>query len=153
VLLSGTMLLKSDCLEDLRPSFQCSKSSLVPCYLVILIDEVFADWSDNVSLLRFVERDLISDCSFQGLPSLCRDWLDRTLTLILLISWKHDTSSERSHCVLSRPSLSNHRVCHWVSHQFLFSTRWSDNVFLFTLSRLLPALWVSYHIFLLALLS
>jgi len=69
-----------------------------------------------------------------------------TLTSILMISWKLNVPVERSGYQLSVPCPCNHCVCHRVSHLFLFSPGWSDSVFHFMWSWLLPAFsYVSPH--------
>jgi len=87
------ILLKSVCLEDSRPFLLCITHSLVHRQRLHLL----LYWPDNGDFVWFVESDvvtwrhhlgIISDWLFQGFLSLHCNWLDGTLTSILLIGWK-----------------------------------------------------------------
>jgi len=107
------ILLKSVCLEDSRPFLLCITHSLVHRQRLHLL----LYWPDNGDFVWFVESDvvtwrhhlgIISDWLFQGFLSLHCNWLDGTLTSILLIGLKLDISFERFNWALSKPCLVDH---------------------------------------------
>jgi len=68
---------------------------------------------------------------------LCRDWIDRTLTSILLIGWKLNASVWKSGYELFDEYTCDYCVC-----LFLFLLWWCDTVFLF---HMILTFRVSYH--------
>jgi len=91
--------------------------------------------------------------SFQGFCSQCCDWLDGTLTSILLIGLKLDISFERFNWALSKPCLVDHCLPQGFSSLSILSRmRWLWISFLVILTpSYFPGLFC--HIFLLLFLS